>query len=469
MIDPLVALRLKESPQIALVGSGGKTTWMFKLARALHAKYDTLILTTTTHLASWQLQFADHHRVVSGHADLPGDIEALPPGLVLFTGPDIQGERVSGLNAELVGALQEKACKAKFPVLIEADGSRQRPLKAPAEYEPVIPDAIDGVIVLAGLRGLDRQLDDQYVHRPDKFSELSGIAIGDRVTVNGVARVLVDPNGGLKGIPRKSRRVALLTQADGTRKKSQAGSLAEKLLGPYDAVFIGELSRGADISSESDAAKNVEVEIQSAQLVAVHERMAGVILAAGGSTRFKGQYKQLLDWDGVPVVRHVAQNAIRAGLSPTVVVTGAGASAVKGALNGLSVEVVQNSNWEAGQSTSLRAALQTIPDDVGAVMFLLVDQPQISVTLIRTLMEAHRKTLAPVVAPLIDGDRGNPVIFDRRTFSDFNELKGDVGGRAIYSRFRVNWIPWHDSRMRMDIDTESDYLQLKEAMGIESS
>jgi molybdenum cofactor cytidylyltransferase len=84
-------------------------------------------------------------------------------------------------------------------------------------------------------------------------------------------------------------------------------------------------------------------------------------------------------------------------------------------------------------------------------------------------MEAHRKTLAPVVAPLIDGDRGNPVIFDRRTFSDFNELKGDVGGRAIYSRFRVNWIPWHDSRMRMDIDTESDYLQLKEAMGIESS
>lgn len=100
-------------------------------------------------------------------------------------------------------------------------------------------------------------------------------------------------------------------------------------------------------------------------------------------------------------------------------------------------------------------------------MFLLVDQPQIPVTLMRALMEKHRKTLAPIVAPLIDDDRGNPVLFDCRTFSAFDDVEGDVGGRSIFSRFQVTWIPWHDSRMRLDIDTQADYLQLKEAMGIE--
>ena len=467
MIDPLVALRLHESPQIALVGSGGKTSWMFKLARALQLKYDSVILTTTTHLASWQLQFADHYRVVSGLADLPKDLKTLPQGLVLFTGPAELGERVTGLDIEDVTLLQEKARTAGFPLLIEADGSRQRPLKAPADYEPVLPDSIDGVVVVASLQGLDQRLNDKHVHRPEIFSELSGIALGARVSLIGLVRVLTDPNGGLKGIPKESRRIALLTQVDGAKMKAQASSMAEQMLGAYDAVLLGESTPSTTLSPVLDPAAYIDFEIHSAKVIAAHERIAGVVLAAGGSTRFEGQLKQLLDWDGVPIVRQVTKNAILAGLSPVVVVVGADGPAVEAALSGLSVEIVQNSNWKAGQSTSVRAGIQALSEEVGAAMFLLVDQPQIPVTLMRALMEKHRKTLAPIVAPLIDDDRGNPVLFDCRTFSAFDDVEGDVGGRSIFSRFQVTWIPWHDSRMRLDIDTQADYLQLKEAMGIE--
>jgi len=469
MIDALVALRLHETPQIALVGSGGKTTWMIKLARAYRLKHDTVFLTTTTHLASWQLNFADHHQVITDPTDLPADVRDLPPGIVLFTGAEIPGERVSGLDAGLVRLVQELSHKGDLPLLIEADGSRQRPLKAPASYEPVIPDLIDGVIVMAGMRGLNQPLDEQHVHRPEIFSVLSGIPLGEKVSVHGLSRVLMDPNGGLKNIPDEARRIALLNQTEGPIKKSIAGSLAEMLLPTYDGVLLGETSPGSVSGSGLSAAEILESDIEASRLVAAIERKAGIILAAGGSSRFTGGLKQLLNWEGVPLVRHVAQTAIDAGLSPVIVVVGAEARIVEAALDGLSVTIVHNSKWEAGQSTSIRAGLKSLSSEAGAAMFLLVDQPHIPVTLMRALLETHEKTLAPVVAPLIDEDRGNPVLFDRRTFPEFTRLEGDVGGRAIFSRFRVSWVPWHDDRMRLDIDTESDYWHLLEVMGIEPS
>ena len=70
-------------------------------------------------------------------------------------------------------------------------------------------------------------------------------------------------------------------------------------------------------------------------------------------------------------------------------------------------------------------------------MFLLVDQPFVSAPLVRMLVEEHARTLAPIVAPLIDEQRGNPVLFDRMTFADFAALEGDVGARPLFARYRT--------------------------------
>ncbi|MCX6037982.1 MAG: NTP transferase domain-containing protein, partial [Chloroflexi bacterium] len=98
--------------------------------------------------------------------------------------------------------------------------------------------------------------------------------------------------------------------------------------------------------------------------------------------------------------------------------------------------------------------------EVGAAIFLLADQPQITPTVIRALSEEHARTLAPIVAPLVGGQRANPVLFDRVTFPDLMALSGDGGGRAIFSQYPVNYLTWHDESLLSDVDTPEEYKKL---------
>ncbi len=79
-----------------------------------------------------------------------------------------------------------------------------------------------------------------------------------------------------------------------------------------------------------------------------------------------------------------------------------------------------------------------------------------------SLVETHARQLSPIVAPLIDNQRGNPVLFDRNTFADFFVLEGDVGGRRLFSHHPVTWLDWYDRSQLLDVDTEEDYQRLLE-------
>ncbi len=189
------------------------------------------------------------------------------------------------------------------------------------------------------------------------------------------------------------------------------------------------------------------------------ESVAGIILAAGASRRM-GRSKQLLMWRGKLFICQVANTALDAGLSPVVVVTGAEADEVRAALADLPVEIVHNPDWAEGQSTSVRAGLQSLPPDTRAVIFFLADQPHIPTTLVRALVEQYTQTLSPIVAPLVGDRRGNPVLFDRNTFSDLMSLHGDAGGRLVFSRYPITHVPWNDPNLLLDVDTLEDYERL---------
>ena len=181
--------------------------------------------------------------------------------------------------------------------------------------------------------------------------------------------------------------------------------------------------------------------IASAQAGIVHaalEPTAGIVLAAGGATRY-GSPKQLLIWKGQPLVRTAVQAALDAGLSTVVVVTGAHAEEVEAAVGDLRVTIARNEAWVDGQASSIRRGLEACPPGIGSAMFLLADQPFVSAALVRALADAHASEAAAIVAPMIGGDRrGNPVLFDRETFEDLRGLRGDEGGRGIFSRHRVH-------------------------------
>ena len=125
--------------------------------------------------------------------------------------------------------------------------------------------------------------------------------------------------------------------------------------------------------------------------------------------------------------------------------------------------VVQNPDWQAGQSTSVRAGLSQLPPRTGGAVFLLADQPQVSVELLRALVERHSQDLPPVLAPYVFDQRANPLLFDQVTFADMQTLTGDTGGRALFSKFSPRYLNWYDRRLLLDVDTPQDYTRLLES------
>ena len=446
------AFRLGVDARLALVGAGGKTTALFHTGRDLLSKPNvsitTVLVTTTTHLAFHQAGEADQHWIVHSPKEIERIADRLPTGLLLFSGPLLEKEgRWSSLADDALLALKRLADERQIPLLIEADGARQKPLKAPAAHEPAIPPWVNSVVVAAGLSGLNAPLDERTVHRADRFSKISGLLPGDILSPLALAKVLKDNDGGLKAIPPHARRLVMLNQADTPELQATARRLAELLLDSYHAVIITSLQ---------------PPQREPSSVLVVHERIAGIILAAGGSTRL-GRPKQLLTWRGETFIHKVARTALEAGLSPVIVVIGAYGAQTRQAVSDLPVRIADNPRWQAGQSASLQAGLSLTSAESGGAVFFLVDQPQVPATLVRSLVERHSQTLSPIVAPLVDGQRGNPVLFDRQAFPDLLALSGDVGGKVLFSRYSISWVEWHDRDILLDVDTPADLKHLDQA------
>lgn len=450
------AMRIVSNESVAFTGAGGKTTALFRLA---HLMPPPILVTTTTHLAIDQLALADHIITLTDSSDISKELTIQSGKVILLIGEERQKDKASGLSNNTIKKVGNFARERGITLLIEADGSRQRPLKAPANHEPVIPNFVDCVVVVVGLSALGKPIAEQWIHRPELFANLVGFRLGDEITTEAIVHALLNKSGGLKGVPPNARRICLLNQADTRYLQAAAKRVAQGLIPDYGSVIVSSLFGGAQDLKGKELVDGIIKPTVADDIYAVHEPMGGIILAAGGSERI-GRAKQLLSWEGKPLVRHVALTALSAGFSKLVIVVGSFGEDVQKAVDDLPLEIVPNTEWKSGQSTSVQAGLRALPVEMGAAVFLLADQPRVSTRLIQTLIEEHSKTLAPVIAPIADGQRGNPVLFDKSTFSDLLSLKGDVGGRVLFSRYPVTWIEWHDPAILQDIDTENDYRRL---------
>lgn len=191
----------------------------------------------------------------------------------------------------------------------------------------------------------------------------------------------------------------------------------------------------------------------------------GLLLAAGTSSRM-GQAKQVLDWHGQPLVRHIAQQALSSVLDGLVVVVGAAAAATRAALTGLELVIVENCDYASGQASSLQAGLAALPAATEAIVVLLVDQPLITPEIINTLVVAYRaEPTVMAILPRYQGQRGNPVLLSRVLFAALQELKGDIGARELLQRYaaHIRWLDMDDPAVITDMDTPEAYQQLRRA------
>lgn len=189
-------------------------------------------------------------------------------------------------------------------------------------------------------------------------------------------------------------------------------------------------------------------------------KTAMVLLAAGNSSRM-GAVKQLLDYQGRPLLRHAAQVALAAGGDPVIAVLGANAEALTCALSGLPVTVATNPLWAEGMGTSIHAGVRAVLESgADALVLLLADQPLIPSEFLRLVVDTHQESRAPIVAARYAGTAGVPVLFARSYFDRLLSLAPRLGCKGLILGNPDETVLLDCPQAEFDIDTPADYARL---------
>jgi molybdenum cofactor cytidylyltransferase len=438
-------LALRKGEAVALVGAGGKTTAMYCLGRELASQGWQVIATTTTMIRPPALQPGEDLVVTDDHS------RALQ-----LTAKSLSRDRLITLAAQHLPA--ENKLKGVPPgwiasllpiadaVLIEADGSRGLPLKAPAAHEPVIPAETSLLVPVVGIDAVGLPLSEETVHRPVLVAALTGLALGDVITTAAVAALLMHPQGALKNVPAHARVVPLINKVQSEGTLDAAREIAARVM-----------------------AREGEPEPQRVLIAAVaaddpviecRRHISVVVLAAGGSSRL-GRAKQLLPVSGRTMIEHVLHEVLGTHVGQVIVVLGHAAAEIAPHIPA-GCQTVLNENWEAGISTSIQAGLEAVQRQAEAVLFVLADQPLLTGTALERILCAYFSSTKAIVAPVYRGQRGAPALFDRRLFPALRSLRGDVGGREVIRQFphEVLTVEMDTPESFLDVDTASDYEEL---------
>lgn len=195
--------------------------------------------------------------------------------------------------------------------------------------------------------------------------------------------------------------------------------------------------------------------------------IAAIILAAGTSSRMgQERHKLLLPLGNRPVIAHVLEAVLASRAAPILLVLGYRSAHVRTELApylaNSRVVPIENTRYDEGMSTSIHAALEALPRVAPAcesTLIILGDQPLLSPNILDTLITARHTTRKRIIAPLYQGQRGNPVLFARDLFPELLEVRGDEGGRQVIMRHRedLETVEVGSPHANYDVDTWEAY------------
>ena len=201
-------LGLEERELVAFVGAGGKSTLMLALGGELGEQGRRVVITTTTRMGADQVD----PPVVDSIQSVEANLERRP-GPVFVVRPGSDGKVVGPAPNEVNELF--RASTADY-VLVEADGANGKSLKAPADFEPVIPSAATVVVAVAGIDAIGDTIT-AACHRPERVAELLDRPVTHRLQMADLAQVLTSARGGLKDVPASARVVVALTKVTSER------------------------------------------------------------------------------------------------------------------------------------------------------------------------------------------------------------------------------------------------------------
>jgi probable selenium-dependent hydroxylase accessory protein YqeC len=230
---------------ISLVGAGGKTSTMCGLAQELKAFGKKVLVTTTTNIALSETSKAD--RLVIDNSKDIRFLSGVEPGTIVCLGSGMLNHRgkLKGVNREFIDAIYQEHLFDY--VVVEADGSKRRPIKAPAHYEPVIPRETTRVVGLIGLDALGKTITEDTVHRPNLFCSITGKKMGDIIDRKCLTDLILAKDGLFKDVPRACRKYVVFNKADHSDRENEAKMTVHQLIemkSPINGLIIAATDKG---------------------------------------------------------------------------------------------------------------------------------------------------------------------------------------------------------------------------------
>lgn len=221
---------------LSFVGGGGKTTTIFQLAKESIKLNKKVLISTTTAIFTPSKDSYDYFFL----KDIAQDFSPAS-GTVTIFGEEIKDNKLIGIS---LGKIDEIFERNIFDIiLIEADGAKRKPIKAPGNHEPVVPKSTTKTIGVIGLDSLGKSIDEETVHRPQILSEITGRKLLDTIDEETIVKLVLDKRGLFKNA--YGDKILLLNKADDEIKVSRAIKVRKTL---NDNAFRNVII--ADILSE---------------------------------------------------------------------------------------------------------------------------------------------------------------------------------------------------------------------------
>lgn len=212
---------------ISIIGAGGKSTLIRKIAQELY--HESIVITTTTKIYKPEKHF------LAAEFDETILANAMRENRVMTVGTDL-GEKLGCPTAHFF----EYAHRYASRILIEADGANRKPIKVPNEYEPVYVPNTDCIIAVLGLSALGKPLED-VCHRPELAAEILGKHREEAVTVADLIEIVRHPNGIFKNAPNVPKKI-IFNQLDTILNRDMIEKL-EELTNEYEVYFLSLQSK----------------------------------------------------------------------------------------------------------------------------------------------------------------------------------------------------------------------------------
>lgn len=229
------ALQLKERAFISLVGAGGKSSLLQRMAQEFIQKKKKIILTTSTKMFVSQIAlFIKEGQIIETHC-----AEVMEEGIKNY----FEQNRNKGIAILLAHRLMEDG-NEKFSgpetryldkwwrdgladfFIVEADGAKGRPIKAPDYHEPVIPEMVSNVIAVIGIDAIGLRLEEKNVFRSSLFSNLTGLKLGKKINIETITALVNHPEGLYKNSPDFTKRHLFLNKVNNIEKVQIATDIA---------------------------------------------------------------------------------------------------------------------------------------------------------------------------------------------------------------------------------------------------